>query len=87
MGQVLAWKTSSILPSLFAPTADAGKRFVEFFTANIRNPNTRRAYARAVVEFAAWCDQNGLQALRAIEPVHVAAYVESLLMRLSAPSV
>lgn len=22
----------------------AGKRFVEFFTANIRNPNTRAAY-------------------------------------------
>jgi hypothetical protein len=26
-------------------------RFFEFFTANIRNPNTRRAYARAAVEF------------------------------------
>ena len=26
----------------------AGLRFVEFFTANIRNPNTRRAYHRAL---------------------------------------
>jgi hypothetical protein len=33
------------LPALFAPSPDAGKRFIEFFTANIRNPNTRKAYA------------------------------------------
>jgi len=32
---------------LFSPTADASRRFVEFFTANIRNPNTRKAHARA----------------------------------------
>ena len=42
------------LPPLFAPDRDAAKRFVEFFTANIRNPNTRRAYARAAVQFAAF---------------------------------
>ena len=35
------------LPALFAPDQDAARRFIEFFTANIRNPNTRRAYARA----------------------------------------
>ena len=40
--------TGVALPALFAPDAAAGKRFVEFFTANIRNPNTRKAYARAV---------------------------------------
>jgi len=27
----------------------ASYRFFEFFTANIRNPHTRRAYARAAV--------------------------------------
>jgi site-specific recombinase XerD len=32
------------VPALIAA---AGWRYVEFFTANIRNPNTRRAYARA----------------------------------------
>lgn len=31
------------LPAIFSPTADASKRFIEFFTANIRNPNTRKA--------------------------------------------
>ena len=41
------------LPSLFTdPGQAATKRFVEFFTANIRNPNTREAYARAVAQFA-----------------------------------
>jgi len=34
------------LPALFAPDRDAARRFIEFFTANPRNPNTRRAYAR-----------------------------------------
>ena len=75
------------LPALFTPTPAVARRTLEFFTANIRNPNTRKAYARAVAEFAAWCRQNGLQELSAIEPVHVAAYVEQLQLRLSAPSV
>jgi hypothetical protein len=33
----------ALVPALIAA---AGWRYVEFFTANIRNPNTRRAYAR-----------------------------------------
>jgi len=78
---------SGALPALFTPTPDARRRYVEFFTANIRNPNTRKAYARAAAEFAAWCDQAGLQELQEIEPVNVAAYVETLLLRLAASSV
>jgi hypothetical protein len=34
----------------------ASRRFIEFFTAAIRNRNTRLAYARAVKEFFDWCD-------------------------------
>ena len=75
------------LPALFTPTPAAARRTLEFFTANIRNPNTRKAYARAVGEFASWCEVNGLQELGEIEPVHVAAYVEQLQARLAAPSV
>jgi site-specific recombinase XerD len=78
---------SVTLPALFVPTPEAGKRFIEFFTANIRNPHTRRAYTKAVVDFSLWCDQAGLTALRDIEPVQVAAYVETLQRRLAAPSV
>jgi site-specific recombinase XerD len=78
---------SALLPALFAPDHKAAKRTLEFFTANIRNPNTRRAYARAVTEFAAWCEFNDVRELQDIEPVHVAAYIESLQNRLEAPSV
>jgi len=88
MAQALTTLGSSIyLPALFAPDADAARRFVEFFTANIRNPNTRRAYARAATEFAAWCEQHELREISDIEPVHVAAYIEELQARLAAPSV
>ena len=64
----------------------AGRRFVEFFTANIRNPNTRKAYYRAACEFFDWCDQARLGLLD-IEPVHVAAWVESLGREFSPPTV
>ena len=37
----------------------AGLRFIEFFTANIRNPNTRRAYHRACCDFFRWCESRG----------------------------
>jgi hypothetical protein len=33
-------------------------RFIQFFTANIRNRNTRRAYARAVKQFFDWTRSN-----------------------------
>src|SRR5713101_2811066 len=64
----------------------AGRRFVEFFTANIRNPNTRKAYYRATCEFFDWCDQARLGLLD-IEPVHVAAWVEGLGREFSPPTV
>jgi len=64
----------------------AGPRFVEFLTANIRNPNTHKAYYRAACEFFDWCDQAGLGLLD-IEPVHVAAWVESLGSGFSPPTV
>lgn len=75
------------LPALFAPDKDAARRFIEFFTANIRNPHTRRAYARAAIEFAKWCEVAEIHELQDIEPVHVAAYIEALQKRLAAPSV
>lgn len=74
-----------------ATVADAGEgaahRFFEFFTANIRNPNTRRAYHRAALAFFAWTQERRF-ALGAIRPPHVAAYVEERLARgQSRPSV
>jgi site-specific recombinase XerD len=75
------------LPVLFAPDAPTAKRVFEFFTANIRNPNTRKAYAKAAADFAAWCEARDLDQLRDVQPVHVAAYVEDLQQRVAAPSV
>ena len=43
---------SSKVPAVvMAAGKNAGLRFLEFFTANIRNLNTRRAYYRACCEF------------------------------------
>jgi hypothetical protein len=43
------------LPALFSTDEKTAERILEFFTAQIRNHNTRKAYAIAVSEFAAWC--------------------------------
>lgn len=75
------------LPALFSPDPPTAKRVLEFFTANIRNPNTRKAYARAAGDFAAWCGHRGLDRLRDVQPVHVALYIEQLQQRIAAPSV
>jgi hypothetical protein len=51
----------SIVPALVADAGEpAAWHYVEFFAANIRNPNTRRAYARACGQFFAWCEDRGL---------------------------
>ena len=68
----------SSLPALFHAVPDGGRRFWEFFTVNIRNPHTRRAYFKSVETFAAWCEGRGLLDLAAVTPMHVAAYVEQL---------
>ncbi len=77
-----------VIPATIADEGEgAAHRFFEFFTANIRNPNTRRAYHRAALAFFAWSHFRGL-ALGAIRPPHVAAYIEEQLARgQSRPSV
>ena len=78
----------TVIPALVANQGkDAATRFIEFFTANIRNPNTRAAYARAAVDFFGWCERHGVGPLPAIQPVHVAAYVEELTRSYAAPTV
>lgn len=75
------------LPALFTRAGEqAARRLLEFFTAEIRNPNTRAAYARAVARFDGWCQEHGLQ-LEQLTPFHVAAYVEELGRAVSKPSV
>ena len=64
------------VPALFAPDAAAKRRTVEFFTAHIRNANTRKAYASAGKDFARWCRGHGICDLCSVQPVHVATYIE-----------
>jgi len=88
MKQAVATLTRSALP---APVIAAGERasirFMEFFAANIRNPYTRRAYRRAVADFLAWCEDRGVPSIAAVQPLHVATWIELQTREIAAPSV
>ena len=65
------------VPGSVARLGDAAaRRWIEFFAADIRNGHTRAAYARAAGRLLGWLDDHGLDDLRAVGPVHVAAWVE-----------
>jgi site-specific recombinase XerD len=77
MADLLMQSTASLyLPKVIG---EAGRRaeyrFIEFFTAQIRNPNTRRAYMQAVTQFLSWAEDKSLT-LECINSVAVAAYIE-----------
>lgn len=80
---------SALVPPLIRNDgAHASRRFLEFFAAQIRNPNTRTAYARASTRFFAWCqDDAGVGQLAHIEPIHVAAWIERRGAEVSTPTV
>lgn len=70
-------------PAVFLRNQKAAERLFSFFTANIRNKNTRRAYYKAACRFSDWCEGRGLLDLAGVKPPHVAAYIE--MLGLSAP--
>lgn len=75
------------LPALISKAGErAERRFLEFFTANIRNPGTRRVYGLAVGRFCHWCEHRGVT-LDQVSPFIVAGYIEQLTGLLSAPTV
>ena len=82
---VIVFDASNQVPALYAPDAPAAKRAFEFFAVNIRNPNTRKAYARAAADFATWCELHGIADVREVQPVHVAVYIEGL--QIAVPSI
>src|ERR1041385_672354 len=75
------------LPALFLADPKGSERFWEFFAANIRNRNTRRAYYKAACTFNDWCEGRGLFDLARIRPIDVAAFVEQLQRTHSKPTV
>ena len=60
---VLSGKGEFPLASLFAATAPAGKRTLEFFTTQLSNDHTRKAYLTVLKTFSAWCEERGLSGL------------------------
>jgi site-specific recombinase XerD len=66
------------VPTLFLPDGATSERFFDFLMSNIRNKNTR-AYYKAACRFAKWCEVKGLHDLGRLKPLHIAAYVETLV--------
>src|SRR5262245_59789491 len=82
-----AIQSSLVVPAAIANAGDqAARRFLEFFAASIRNKNTRLAYYRAARNFFAWLEEHGIADLEDIEPIHVAAYVETVQSTNSKPT-
>jgi len=80
--------TEMPVPVLIAAAGERARlRFIDFFTAHIRNPNTRAAYGLAVREFFGWLEVGGLTEVSAIRTHHVSIYVEMLTRKYSAPTV
>lgn len=76
------------LPAIITSAGgDAVARFVDYFTVNINNPHTRRAYARNALDFLRWCERQGVCQIKAIKPMMVAAYIKQLEEDYAKPSV
>jgi Phage integrase, N-terminal SAM-like domain len=78
---------ASVPLPLFAPTLKADKRVFEFFTTQINNDHTRKAYMNATRRFAHWCETHGIAELAAVEPSHIAAFIKGLQGKLTPPMV
>ena len=71
------WRIEGLPVTIRAAGPSAERRLLEFFTAEISNPNTRLAYSTAAGRFFRWCETRDL-ALGAITPFAVATYVEEM---------
>jgi Phage integrase, N-terminal SAM-like domain len=95
--QMVTMRNVGMMPGLFMAPAGvvfgrrAGpstkKKFFEFFTVPIRTAHTRAAYYRTIQQFLAWSERAGYQQLEDIEPITVAAYIETLQRRAAPPTV
>ena len=84
-GQIALAKNYQGVPAIFGRAENVALRTLEFFAVNVRNANTRKAYARAVTKFSFWCEAMDILDVREVQPLHVAAYIESL--RIAPPSI
>jgi site-specific recombinase XerC len=87
MNLVVLLKAAPMPVLIAASDVSTQIRFLEFFASAIRNPHTRRAYAHAASEFLAWCAGAGVPSITAVQPLHVATWIERQTQMLSAPTV
>lgn len=73
-------------PTIYEAGARVAKPFLEFFTATIRNKNTREAYGRACGRFFGWCKSRNTR-FESVEPMIIAAYIEEMLREYPAETV
>jgi hypothetical protein len=53
------------MPALVLSAGEHGTyRFLEFFAAHLRNPNTRVAYFRDVCAFFQWCERRKIESIK-----------------------
>jgi site-specific recombinase XerD len=81
-------KINHVSPPMVAAAGErASYRFLEFFTARIRNPHTRRSYGRAVGDFLGWLEGRGIHDIRQVNSFIVAGWVEEMQREHPAPTV
>lgn len=81
-------ETTIVVPAILGDAGeDAITRFLEYFTVNISNKHTRRAYARNAISFLVWCEEKGVGTLKAITPMLVAGYIHQVQETHAKPSV
>ena len=77
-----------IVPAAVARAGDVGRRaWLDFFAAQIRNQNTRPAYARAAHRLFDWLSEYGIHDIVDIEPGHIAVWLEARMREASRPTV
>lgn len=86
--EIVLFPAAALHPApLFTPTPSAAKRVLEFFTAQINNDHTRKAYLNATRRFAEWSAAHGIAELADVQPIHVAAFIKELQGQFSPPTV
>jgi len=86
-GLILSPAPGNFTAALFAPTPKAAKRVMEFFTGQVNNNHTRKAYLNATRRFAAWCQAHDIAQLAQVHPIHIAAFIKDLQGEFSPPTV
>jgi site-specific recombinase XerD len=85
---VIISPAADLIPArLFTRTPKATRRVLEFFTAQVNNDHTRKAYLNATRRFSEWCEDHGLHELAAVQPIHVAAFIKELQGQFTPPTV